>query len=323
MIWLRALSFILAVQVVVLGVVPIAIVSGADGPSLPIGALRHAGWLLLGAGLAMLAWCNYAFVVRGRGTAAPYDPPRELVVAGLYRFVRNPMYVSALLITLGEALVWRSAWLIGYTILLAVAYNIFVRFYEEPHLRRVFGDSYVRYCATVPRWIPRRPPTREPLEISPEPITSADATALIAALNRELSARYPEPGATHFRLDAEEVAPGAGVFLVVRWDGRPVGCGALRRLREDTLVRELGPRVGELKRMYVAPEMRGHAIGRALLGRLEGEARTLGLDRLVLETGTRQVEALALYRRAGYIGIPAYGEYSASTSTSVCMSKAL
>jgi ribosomal protein S18 acetylase RimI-like enzyme len=75
--------------------------------------------------------------------------------------------------------------------------------------------------------------------------------------------------------------------------------------------------------MYVAREARGRGIGRAVLDRLEAEARTLGLARLVLETGTRQLEALALYRRAGFTEIPAYGEYAASAATSVCMAKEL
>jgi putative acetyltransferase len=165
--------------------------------------------------------------------------------------------------------------------------------------------------------------SEDTLEIAPEALAGAVATALIADLNAELSALYPEPGATHFNLDPGEVAPGAGAFLVARLRGRPVGCGALRRLREATLVREVGPRVGELKRMYVAPEARGLGIGRALLVRLEGEARALGLERLVLETGTRQLEALALYRRAGFTDIPPYGEYAASVTTSVCLTKAL
>jgi putative acetyltransferase len=161
------------------------------------------------------------------------------------------------------------------------------------------------------------------LEIASEALTSPVAAALLAVLNAELSARYPEPGATHFRLDPREVAPGAGIFLVARRFGQPVGCGALRCLRDAALIHELGPRVGELKRMYVAPEVRGQGIGQALLARLEAEARALGLDRLVLETGTRQAEALALYRRAGFAGISAYGEYVASPATSICLAKAL
>jgi len=163
----------------------------------------------------------------------------------------------------------------------------------------------------------------EAVDIAPVILTSPVAVALIQALNSELAARYPEPGATHFRLDPDEVAPGAGVFVVARIGGRAVGCGALRCLREPALVRELGEAVGELKRMYVAPEMRGHGIGRALLSRLEDEGRALGLTRLVLETGTRQAEALALYRSAGYAAIPAYGEYAASPATSVCLTKLL
>jgi|SRR5207253_1321563 len=161
------------------------------------------------------------------------------------------------------------------------------------------------------------------LEIGAEPLTSAVAEDLITALNGELSALYPEPGANHFRLDPDEVAPGNGIFVVARWHRRPVGCGALRSIREAALTRELGPRVGELKRMYVAPDARGQGIGRALLDRLESEARRLGLARLVLETGIRQAEALALYCRAGFIAISAYGEYVASSETSVCLSKTL
>ena len=161
------------------------------------------------------------------------------------------------------------------------------------------------------------------LDITPEALTSAVAASLIAELNKDLSADYPEPGTTHFRLDENEVSAGNGIFVVARWDGHPVGCGALRRINDPELTRELGARVGELKRMYVARDLRGKGIGRALLDRLESEARLLGLDRLVLETGIRSPQALALYRAAGFVGIPAYGEYMASPTTSVCLSKAL
>ena len=167
------------------------------------------------------------------------------------------------------------------------------------------------------------PTALQTLEIAPASLTSSVAATLIAALNAELSALYPEPGATHFSLDPSEVEPGTGIFVVARLEGRHVGCGALRSVRDSALVRELGPQVGELKRMYVAPGMRGHGIGRAVLERLEAEARTLGLTKLVLETGLRQTEALALYRRAGFTEIPPYGEYAASYTTSVCMGKKL
>jgi putative acetyltransferase len=144
-------------------------------------------------------------------------------------------------------------------------------------------------------------------------LLSPVAQGLITALNAELSSMYPEPGATHFRLDPDEVAEGNGVFLVALCDKEPLGCGALRRIEE---------RSGELKRMYVRPAARGLGIGRALLAALEAEARAFGLARLVLETGTRQTEALGLYRQAGFYDIPAYGEY-VNSPLSICMAKEL
>lgn len=137
---------------------------------------------------------------------------------------------------------------------------------------------------------------------------------LIAALNRELSAIYPEPGANHFTLDPEDTARGRGAFLVVYRGNVPVGCGAVRLLDAET---------GELKRMYVAPAERGRGLGRLLVAELEAEARALGVRRLVLETGTRQHAALALYRATGFRPIPLYGEYCLSPDTSVCLGKEL
>lgn len=144
-------------------------------------------------------------------------------------------------------------------------------------------------------------------------IVSPAARALIDALNAELSSRYPEAGATHFRLDPEEVAESRGAFLIASKDGTPIGCGAVRRIEERT---------GEIKRMYVVPEERGRGVGRALFDALEAEARALGLSRLVLETGVRQQEAIALYERAGFSDTAPFGEYVGSP-LSVCMAKDL
>ena len=152
------------------------------------------------------------------------------------------------------------------------------------------------------------------LEIRREALDSEVALRLIGALNVELRDAYPEPGANHFRLDAEDVGEGRGAFVVAYADGRAVGCGALRKLEEDT---------AELKRMYVTPEARGRGIGRALLQALEREAMGLGVKRLLLETGIRQKAAEAMYRSAGYTDTPPYGEYVASAATSVCMAKSL
>ncbi|HEY9840633.1 MAG: GNAT family N-acetyltransferase [Candidatus Sericytochromatia bacterium] len=141
------------------------------------------------------------------------------------------------------------------------------------------------------------------IEIRHEDLASPLATRLIAALDAELTALYPEVGATHFRLEPAEVAEGRGVFLVVHVDGHALACGAIRLLDADT---------AELKRMYVAQQARGLGLGHRLLAALETEARQLGATRLVLETGVRQQVAQALYTRAGFVPIQAYGEYEHS-----------
>jgi GNAT superfamily N-acetyltransferase len=152
------------------------------------------------------------------------------------------------------------------------------------------------------------------IELRRETVTSPAALALIGALNAELTALYPEPGANHFRLDPEEVAEGRGAFLVAHGSDGPIGCGAIRLL---------DPRTVEVKRMYVAPRARGLGVGRLILGELERQGRLLGAERIVLETGTRQTEALALYESAGFARIDPWGEYTATATTSVCMAKRL
>ena len=156
--------------------------------------------------------------------------------------------------------------------------------------------------------------TSETITIARANLAADVSRALIDSLNAELEGAYPEPGATHFRLDPAEVANRRGAFLVVRRDGLPVGCGA---------VRLLDPETGEIKRMFVSPSVRGRGLGRCLMAALEAEARRLGVRRLVLETGIRQTAALALYRSAGFQPIPLYGEYLRSPETSICLGKEL
>jgi len=153
----------------------------------------------------------------------------------------------------------------------------------------------------------------EPETIAEEPLAGETAQQLIATLNAELLARYPGPEDTFFALSEEEVSPGRGAFLVARHGGRPVGCGAVRRLDAGTV---------EIKRMYVAAEARGRGLGGRILAALEAEARRLGADTLVLETGDRQPEAVALYTRAGFVRIPRYGQYACAPQ-SVCFGKKL
>ncbi len=154
----------------------------------------------------------------------------------------------------------------------------------------------------------------ETITIARADLNAEVSRALIGALNDELRGLYSEPGATHFRLDPDEVTDGRGIFLVAYRDGNPVACGALRLLDGET---------AELKRMYVAPAVRGKGLGRRLVTALEAEARALNVRRLVLETGVRQTAALALYRATGFRPIPLYGEYCLSVKTSVCLGKTL
>ena len=113
------------------------------------------GGVFMLCGVAIYLWCAWDFTFAGRGTPAPIDAPRNLVARGLYRYVRNPMYVGVLSILSGEALWFWSQTLMRYAIVAFSFFYLFVVFYEEPILRAKFGESYRQYCAAVPRWIPR------------------------------------------------------------------------------------------------------------------------------------------------------------------------
>jgi len=126
---------------------------------LPTG-LRLLGWPLMGLGLGFYAWCAWDFATFGRGTPAPIDPPRVLVARGLYRTMRNPMYVGVCAVLLGEVLVSDSKPLLVFLIGTWICMYLFVLLYEEPALSRKFGMSYEDYRRRVPRWIPRLWPRR-------------------------------------------------------------------------------------------------------------------------------------------------------------------
>ena len=121
---------------------------------------RMLGILPLSVGIAIAFWCVANFVVAGRGTPAPFDAPRHLVIKGPYRYVRNPMYVGGLLFLGGWAWLFAdfSLTLLGYALGLIVALNLFIWLYEEPILRRKFNGDYKEFCLNVGRWIPRTQP---------------------------------------------------------------------------------------------------------------------------------------------------------------------
>ncbi len=114
-----------------------------------------SGAILIAAGAAVYVACVRAFAVVGRGTPGPWDAPRKVVTVGPYRWVRNPIYLAALLVVVGEAWLFLSWALVTYAAVMAVCFHLFVIGYEEPHLRREFGASYDDYARRVHRWVPR------------------------------------------------------------------------------------------------------------------------------------------------------------------------
>lgn len=122
------------------------------------------GWALFGLGFVVYLMCARDFASTGKGTPAPLEPPKKLVVGSLYRVSRNPMYVGIVSILIGESVFFQSAMLGGYTAVVFICFYLFVRFYEEPTLTKLFGAEYVRYCHKVPRWLiwrPKRPSAAE------------------------------------------------------------------------------------------------------------------------------------------------------------------
>ena len=161
------------------------------------------------------------------------------------------------------------------------------------------------------------------LEITPARFDSEVARALISALDADLDERYAaddalegEPDHAMLNVLTADVSPPRGVFLVARIAGEPVACGALRPAPTGA------DGAAEVKRMYVVPSARGRGISRRMLAALEAQAVELGYRSIVLETGLRQQEAMALYESAGYAPIANYGGYRDS-SLSRCYAKAL
>jgi len=149
--YLRASIALLALPGAVAGSIPALLVYMDER--------RNGGWLsglvLVGLGLVLLVWCVRDFLVSGRGTLAPWDPPKQLVIVGLYQFVRNPMYIAVLTLVVGWSLAVGSRWLAWYAALLAIAFHLRVICREEPWLRRQFGSEWNAYSTSVGRWFPR------------------------------------------------------------------------------------------------------------------------------------------------------------------------
>jgi GNAT superfamily N-acetyltransferase len=149
------------------------------------------------------------------------------------------------------------------------------------------------------------------IRIERAPLDTPAALPLLRALDAESQGRYPFDLSKHFVVDPAEFVEGRGLFLIAYLDHEAAGCGAIRLLPSGD---------AEIKRMYVTPAARGKGIARSVLHVLEDEARRLGAPRMILETGNKQVEALALYRSEGFEKIPRYEPY-VDAQHSVCMAK--
>lgn len=121
----------------------------------PLGLLSWLGGIVFCIGAAIYFRCAWEFAVRGLGTPAPIAPTKYLVTTALHRYVRNPMYIGVALAIVGEAIIFRSVQVAIYAGLMLLIAHVFVVLYEEPTLRRQFGESYEEYRRQVPRWIPR------------------------------------------------------------------------------------------------------------------------------------------------------------------------
>ncbi len=155
------LAWLFLFPVLFIGFIPWQLAVRFDGPLVWYGGVRQwiGAWLILN-GAALAGWCVYLFITQGRGTPLPTQPPKRFLVAGPYRFVRNPMAIGFFLILGGEALVYSSAAVFFYLLFIVLVIHCFVRFVEEPDLQRRFGQSYLFYRYRVKRWLPQPPDGR-------------------------------------------------------------------------------------------------------------------------------------------------------------------
>lgn len=155
-VFIRAITYATLFIGLVLVFLPAQLLSPALARPAAIGVPQVLGMVVAAGGGVIALWCILSFALVGRGTPAPFDPPRRLVVSGPYAVVRNPMYIGAGLALGGASLLYQSFALLGYAAAFLLVTHLFVVLYEEPTLRRAFGAEYETYCRQVRRWWPRR-----------------------------------------------------------------------------------------------------------------------------------------------------------------------
>ena len=156
--FLKVLLFSVFVPGTVAFYLPYRILNATGSPAWNSSAWRLPALLLIAAGASIYLRCAWDFAATGAGTPAPIDAPKRLVVAGLYRYTRNPMYLGVGSVILGAAWFFGSLVLLGYLAVVLLTVNAFVLLYEEPTLKSRFGADYDAYCKAVPRWFVRLHP---------------------------------------------------------------------------------------------------------------------------------------------------------------------
>lgn len=153
LLFVKSLIFTVLVPGTVAGLIPIFVF---PHDAVEVSAITLTGVAFLFVGVSIYLWCLWDFAIAGRGTPAPIDPPKKLVVRGLYKYCRNPMYMGVLSAIFGWAILFESTRLVIYGICVAISFHLVVVFYEEFQLKQTFGSKYEQYCADVNRWLPFR-----------------------------------------------------------------------------------------------------------------------------------------------------------------------
>jgi protein-S-isoprenylcysteine O-methyltransferase Ste14 len=153
--WAATIAGMILVPVIPEILIPWLIISATTPkPFKHFGIPQGIGLLFVLAGIYLMVWVVYAFFRWGKGTPAPFNPPQQFVRRGLYKYSRNPMYLGAVLIWMGEALFFLSVWILAFGAFMTLVLHLFLTFYEEPDLTKRFGKPYLEYCDQTPRWLP-------------------------------------------------------------------------------------------------------------------------------------------------------------------------
>ena len=299
--------FLVVAPGVVGGLVP-ALITGweADGP-VPVW-LAAAGWIAVGAGVLALLGSFARFALQGLGTPSPTAPTERLVVDGLYRRVRNPMYVAVGSIILGQAAILSSPGLVAYAAVFAAAVLGFVKLYEEPVLRARYGAQYDEYAEAVPAWRPRLR-AWDPLPL--RPARAEDAPAIRDLVEAAYGHYVEEIGVTPKPLtaDYDEVVRTRAVALIGSGDGI-AGLIVHGPDEEEYLIDNVA----------VAPRLQGRGIGTTLIAHAERAAAEGGFDSIRLYTHELMAENRRLYARLGYVE---YGERPVESGRVILLRKPL